>query len=145
MIPFNKSFVTSKEAQYMQEALQSGKLSGNGSFTQRCQAFFEARYGFKKTLLTTSGTDALEMAAMLCCLQPGDEVIVPSYTFVSSALAFVRERAKIVFADSCSQHPNVDVAQLEKLITPRTKALVVVHYAGVACDGPCPSPQSTGD
>lgn len=133
MIPFNKSFVTSKEAQYMQEALQSGKLSGNGSFTQRCQAFFEARYGFKKTLLTTSGTDALEMAAMLCCLQPGDEVIVPSYTFVSSALAFVRERAKIVFADSCSQHPNVDVAQLEKLITPRTKALVVVHYAGVAC------------
>ena len=118
----------------MQEAVASGKLSGNGEFTHRCQTFMETRYGFRKCLLTTSGTDALEMAAMLCDLQPGDEVIVPSYTFVSTALAFIREGANIVFVDSSWQNPNMDATQLEGLITEHTKVIVPVHYAGVACD-----------
>ncbi len=118
----------------MYEAVYAGKLSGNGKFTKRCQAWFEERYGFRKTLLTTSGTDALEMCAMLCDLQPGDEVIIPSYTFVSTALAFLREGAKVVFADSMKRNPNLDAEQLESLITPRTKVIVPVHYAGVACD-----------
>ena len=134
MIPFNKPYLTGKEAHYMYEAVFTGKLSGNGMFTQRCQAYFEQRYGFKKCLLTTSCTDALEMAAILCNIQPGDEVIIPSYTFVSTALAFVREGAKIVFADSRSEHPNIDVDLIESLITPKTKVIVPVHYAGMACD-----------
>lgn len=134
MIPFNKPFLTGKEAHYMYQAVFSGKLSGNGIFTKKCQNFFQERYGFKKCLLTTSGTDALEMAAMLCNLKPGDEVIVPSYTFVSTALAFLREGAKIIFADSQTQNPNLDADQLESLITPKTKVIVPVHYAGVACD-----------
>ena len=118
----------------MYEAVFAGKLSGNGKFTKRCQAWFEERYGFRKTLLTTSGTDALEMCAMLCDLKPGDEVIVPSYTFVSTALAFLREGAKVVFADSMQRNPNLDAETLEALITPKTKVIVPVHYAGVACD-----------
>lgn len=118
----------------MYQAVAEGKLSGNGAFTKRCQQFFEDRYGFKKCLLTTSCTDALEMAAILCDIQPGDEVIVPSYTFVSSALAFVRAGAKIIFADSMAENPNIDAEKIESLITPRTKAIVPVHYAGVACD-----------
>ena len=133
-IPFNKPHLTGQETQYMLEAVQIGKLSGNGEFTKRCQKFFEERYGFKKCLLTTSGTDALEMCAMLCDLQPGDEVIIPSYTFVSTALAFLREGAKVVFADSMKRNPNLDAEQLESLITPRTRVIVPVHYAGVACD-----------
>ena len=134
MIPFNKPHLTGKEAHYMYQAVYNGKLSGNGEFTKKCQAFFETRYGFKKCLLTTSGTDALEMCAMLCNLKPGDEVIVPSYTFVSTALAFLREGAKVVFADSMKRNPNLDADTLESLITPRTKVIVPVHYAGVACD-----------
>ena len=118
----------------MYQAVYKGKLSGNGDFTKACQRYFEERYGFKKCLLTTSCTDALEMAAILCDVQPGDEVIVPSYTFVSSALAFVRMGAKIVFADSCTDQPNIDATLLESLITPLTKVIVPVHYAGVACD-----------
>ena len=118
----------------MYQAVYNGKLSGNGEFTKKCQQFFETRYGFRKTLLTTSGTDALEMCAMLCDLKPGDEVIVPSYTFVSTALAFLREGAKVVFADSMQRNPNIDAETLEALITPRTKVIVPVHYAGVACD-----------
>ena len=133
-IPFNKPHLTSKEAHYMYQAVAEGKLSGNGAFTKRCQQFFEERYGFKKCLLTTSCTDALEMAAILCDIQPGDEVIVPSYTFVSSALAFVRAGAKIIFADSMAENPNIDAETIESLITPRTKVIVPVHYAGVACD-----------
>ena len=133
-IPFNKPHLTGKEAHYMYQAVAEGKLSGNGVFTKKCQQFFEERYGFKKCLLTTSCTDALEMAAILCDIQPGDEVIVPSYTFVSSALAFVRAGAKIVFADSMKENPNVDAEKIESLITSRTKAIVPVHYAGVACD-----------
>lgn len=133
-IPFNKPHLTGKEAHYMYQAVAEGKLSGNGAFTKKCQQFFEERYGFKKCLLTTSCTDALEMAAILCDIQLGDEVIVPSYTFVSSALAFVRAGAKIVFADSMKENPNIDAEKIESLITPRTKAIVPVHYAGVACD-----------
>lgn len=133
-IPFNKPHLTGKEAHYMYQAVYDGKLSGNGEFTKRCQSFMEQKYGFRKCLLTTSCTDALEMAALLCELQPGDEVIVPSYTFVSSALAFVREGAKIVFADSMVRNPNIDAEQIESLITPRTRVIVPVHYAGVACD-----------
>jgi dTDP-4-amino-4,6-dideoxygalactose transaminase len=103
-------------------------------FTQKCQKFFEERYQFNKCLLTTSCTDALEMAAILTNVGVGDEVIVPSYTFVSTALAFVRQGAKIVFVDSMVRHPNMDSAQIEALITPRTKVIVTVHYAGIACD-----------
>lgn len=133
-IPFNKPFLTGKEAHYMYKAVFTGKLSGNGFFTNKSQEFFSNRYGFKKCLLTTSGTDALEMCAMLCDLKPGDEVIVPSYTFVSTALAFLREGAKVVFADSMCTNPNLDAEKLESLITDRTKVIVPVHYAGVACD-----------
>lgn len=133
-IPFNKPFLTGKEAHYMYQAVMSGHLSGNGVYTKKCQKFFEEKYGFKKALLTTSCTDALEMAAILTEAGPGDEVIVPSYTFVSSALAFVRQGCKIVFADSSKENPNIDAYKLESLITPRTKVIVPVHYAGVACD-----------
>ncbi|HMG66191.1 MAG TPA: dTDP-4-amino-4,6-dideoxygalactose transaminase [Chitinophagaceae bacterium] len=134
MIPFNKPFVTGKEYDYIREAVQSGKISGDGIFTQKCQDFFEKRYGFGKCLLTTSCTDALEMAAILIDIQPGDEVIMPTYTFVSTANAFVLRGAKIIFADSYGTHPNMDADAIEPLVTPRTKAIVVVHYAGVACD-----------
>lgn len=134
MIPFNKPYLTGKETDYIHQAVAAGKISGNGLFTKQCQTFFEKRYGFKKSLLTTSCTDALEMAAILADIQPGDEVIVPSYTFVSTALAFVRQGARIVFADSSAHHPNIDAEQIEPLITPRTKAIVPVHYAGMACD-----------
>lgn len=133
-IPFNKPFLTGRETDYIRQAVESGKISGNGAFTQKCQRFLEQRYGFRKVLLTTSCTDALEMAAILSGVGPGDEVIVPAFTFVSSALAFVRQGAKIVFADSRPDNPNLDLRTVEALITPRTKVLVVVHYAGVACD-----------
>ena len=134
MIPFNKPYLTGKEMQYIEDAVKSGKISGNGLFTKKCQEFFEKEFGFKKTLLTTSCTDALEMAAILADIKEGDEVIVPSFTFVSTALAFVRQGADIVFADSYSDNPNIDADQIEALITEKTKAIVVVHYAGVACD-----------
>ena len=135
MIDFNRPHLTGNELKYIQQAVVDNlKISGNGEFTKKCQHFFVERYGFKRCLLTTSCTDALEMAAILCDIQPGDEVIVPSYTFVSSALAFVRAGAKIVFADSMERNPNIDAEKIEELITPKTKAIVPVHYAGVACD-----------
>ena len=133
-IPFNKPHLTGKESAYINLAVINGKLSGNGEYTKKSQRFFEERYSFKKCLLTTSGTDALEMCAMLCDLKPGDEVIIPSYTFVSTALAFLREGAKVVFADSMKRNPNLDAEAIEALITPKTKVIVPVHYAGVACD-----------
>ncbi len=133
-IPFNKPYLTGKETHYIYDAVSTGKISGNGIYTQKCQAFFEKEYGFKKVLLTTSCTDALEMCAMLANIGPGDEVIVPSFTFVSTAIAFVRQGAKIVFADSYSDNPNIDADKIESLITDKTKAIVPVHYAGVACD-----------
>lgn len=134
MVPFNKPYLTGKEMHYMYQAVNSGKISGNGDFTRKCQAYFEQHYGFKKALLTTSCTDALEMCALLADIRPGDEVIVPSFTFVSSALAFVRQGAKIVFVDSHASHPGMDEDKIEASITARTKAIVPVHYAGVACN-----------
>lgn len=134
MIPFNKVFITGKESTYINEVLKIGKVSGNGYYTKLCQDFFEKKYGFKKAILTTSCTDALEMCAILADLKAGDEVIVPSYTFVSTAIAFVRQGVKIVFADSYSDNPNIDADKIESLITSKTKAIVPVHYAGVACD-----------
>jgi dTDP-4-amino-4,6-dideoxygalactose transaminase len=134
MIPFNKPYLTGKETEYITDAVVSGKISGNGKYTQLCQNFFETKFGFKKILLTTSCTDALEMAAILINLKEGDEVIMPSYTFVSTSNAFVLRGAKIVFADSLPNHPNIDTSKIEALITPKTKAIVPVHYAGVACN-----------
>ena len=134
MIPFNKPFIIGNELKYIEDAVKSGKISGDGIFTKKCQDFFQAKYSFPKVLLTTSCTDALEMAAILCDIKEGDEVIVPSYTFVSSANAFALRGAKIIFADSYSDNPNVDPESIEKLITPKTKAIVPVHYAGIACD-----------
>ncbi|WP_421799210.1 dTDP-4-amino-4,6-dideoxygalactose transaminase [Haliscomenobacter sp.] len=133
-IPFNKPFLTGTEEHYIGQALKSGKLCGNGAYTQKCQHFFESHYHFHKCLLTTSCTDALEIAAILLDIEPGDEVIMPSYTFVSTANPFLLRGAKIVFADSRADHPGIDESSIEALITPKTKAIVVVHYAGVACD-----------
>jgi dTDP-4-amino-4,6-dideoxygalactose transaminase len=133
-IPFNKPYLSGKETQYIEDAVKTGKISGNGIYTKKCQTFFEENYGFKKCLLTTSCTDALEMAAILIDIQPGDEVIMPSYTFVSTSNAFVLRGAKIVFADSRKDHPNIDENLIEALVTSKTKAIVPVHYAGVACN-----------
>lgn len=134
MISFNKPFLTGKETHYIYDAVSSGKLSGNGKYTKKCQDFFEKKYGFKKTLLTTSCTDALEMCAILADIKDGDEVIVPSFTFVSTAIAFIRQGAKIIFADSYDNNPNIDADKIEALITEKTKVIIPVHYAGVACD-----------
>lgn len=134
MIPFNKPFLTGKETEYIHAAVLSGKISGDGDFTKKCHQFFQERYNFKKCLLTTSCTDALEMAAILINIKSGDEVIMPSYTFVSTANAFVLRGATIVFADSTSVNPNINADSIEALITSKTKAIVPVHYAGVACD-----------
>lgn len=134
MIPFNKPYLTGKEVDYIKDAVALGQISGNGPYTKKCQYFFEEKFNVKKALLTTSCTDALEMCAILLDISKDDEIIVPSYTFVSSALAFVRQGAKIVFADSETNHPNIDTKKLEALITPKTKAIVVVHYAGMSCD-----------
>lgn len=134
MIPFNKPYCSGRELEYIKEVCGSMTMSGNGDFTKRCHAFFEERYGFRKCLLCTSGTDALEMCAMLCELKPDDEVIVPSYTFVSSAIAFLREGAKVVFADSGTMKPNITAETIRPHINERTRVIVVVHYAGIACD-----------
>jgi dTDP-4-amino-4,6-dideoxygalactose transaminase len=135
MIPFNKPYITNKELQYIKEAVEvHGHISGNGVFTKKCQLFFEQRWGFPKCLMTTSCTDALEMCALLLNIEPGDEIIMPSFTFVSTALAFVRQGAVIRFVDSQTDNPNMDETQIEALINPKTKAIVVVHYAGVACN-----------
>lgn len=133
-VPFNKVHSTGLELRYITEAIASGKLSGDGSFTGKCQALLVRKYQFQKVLLTTSCTDALELAALLLEIAPGDEVIVPSYTFVSSANAFALRGAKLIFADSGLENPNVDPNEIAQLITPRTRAIVVVHYAGIACD-----------
>jgi dTDP-4-amino-4,6-dideoxygalactose transaminase len=134
MIPFNKPYFTGNETIYIKDAVDRKRISGNGYYTQKCHHFFEEKYHFLKCLLTTSCTDALEMAAILIDIQPGDEVIVPSYTFVSTANAFVLRGAKIVFADSRSDHPGIDEDKIEALITSKTKVIVPVHYAVVACD-----------
>lgn len=133
-IPFNIPYSTGQELTYIGQAIQAHKTAGDGPFTKLCQAWMEQRYGFKKCLLTTSCTDALELAALLLNIQPGDEVIVPSYTFVSTVNAFALRGAHLVFADSTALNPNIDPEAIKALITPRTKAIVVVHYAGMACD-----------
>lgn len=133
-IGFNEPYFTGKESEYILESFKNRKISGDGLFTKKCQDFFEKRFGFKKVLLTTSCTDALEMAAILIDTKEGDEIISPAYTFVSSANAFVLRGAKIIFCDSEKQTPNIDIKKIEQLITPKTKAVVVVHYAGIAVD-----------
>ena len=133
-IPFNKPYFSGNETRYIEQAVRSGKISGDGMFTRRVHDFFEQQLGFAKALLTTSCTDALEMAALLLDIRSGDEVIVPAFTFVSTANAFVLRGATIVFADSTALNPNLDAAALESLVTPRTRVIVPVHYAGIACD-----------
>ena len=133
-IPFNKPYLTGKEVHYIYQAVLGGKISGDGVFTKKCHAYFEKRYGFRKCLLTSSCTDALEMAAILLNIKEGDEVIMPSFTFVSTATAFVLRGANIIFCDSRKDHPGIDEDKIEQLITERTKAIIPVHYAGVACD-----------
>ncbi len=134
MIPFNRPFLTGNELANLGTVLENRKLSGDGEFTKKCQALFAEKFGFRHNLLTTSCTDALEMCAILLNLEPGDEVILPSFTFVSTANAFALRGARLVFADSQADNPNIDPDQIERLITPCTKAIVLVHYAGVACD-----------
>jgi dTDP-4-amino-4,6-dideoxygalactose transaminase len=134
MIPFNKPYFSGNETRYIEDAVRSGKISGNGFFTQKCHEFFLKRFGFQKVLLTTSCTHALEMAALLLDIQPGDEVIIPSYTFVSTANAFILRGAKVIFADSSIDNPNLDTEKIESLITSKTKAIVPIHYSGIACD-----------
>jgi dTDP-4-amino-4,6-dideoxygalactose transaminase len=134
MIFQNKPYITGKEFQYIENAIANRHLSGNGPYTNLCQQFFKEKYGFKKCLLTTSCTDALEMCAILLDIKPGDEVIMPSFTFVSTANAFILRGAKIILADSNSFNPNIEENNIEKLITKNTKAIVVVHYAGIACN-----------
>lgn len=134
MIPFNKPYLHGRELVYIAQAVASGKISGDGIFTKKCHSFFESEYGFAKALMTTSCTDALEMCALLLDIQEGDEVILPAFTFVSTANAFALRGAKLVFADSSVDNPNIDPSEISRLITSRTKAVVIVHYAGVACD-----------
>ena len=133
-IPFNRPFFSGKEFEFIQEAIASWHVSGDGAFTKKCHAFLEKELGTRKALLTTSCTHALEMAALLLETKPGDEIIVPSFTFVSSINAFVLRGARPVFIDIRPDTLNLDETQLERLITPRTRAILVVHYAGVACE-----------
>lgn len=133
MIPFNKPLVTGNEQTHLNRVIESGKFSGNGEFTQRCSEILEKKTGCAKAIMTPSCTAALEMAALLFRLEPGDEVIIPSYTFVSTAAAFALRGVEIVWCDIHNDTKNIDEARIESLITPRTKAVVVVHYAGSAC------------
>ncbi|MBX7240261.1 MAG: dTDP-4-amino-4,6-dideoxygalactose transaminase [Bacteroidia bacterium] len=134
MIPFNKPYLSGNELEYIKESVMSGKISGDGVFTKKCHRFFEEKYSFPKVLLTTSCTDALELSALLLEIKPGDEVIMPSYTFVSTANAFALRGATIRFIDSNPDNPNMDVSQIEPLINENTKVIVVMHYAGIACE-----------
>lgn len=134
MIPFNRAYLPEQALAYVAEAFRLGKVSGDGIFSRRCEAFVQERYGCRRALLTTSCTDALELAALLCRVQPGDEVILPSFTFVSTANAFALRGAKLVFVDCLPNHPNMDPARVAEAVTGRTRAIVPVHYAGVAVD-----------
>src|SRR5690348_2051923 len=133
-VPFNRPYVAGKEFEYISQAIARGHLSGNGEFTRRCQRWIEERIGTAKALLTHSCTGALEMAAILADIRPGDEVIMPSFTFVSTANAFVLRGGVPVFVDIRPDTLNLDEKAIEAAITPRTKAIAVVHYAGVACE-----------
>ena len=134
MIPFNIPPYTGNELDCVREAIQEHKICGDGRFTKQCNHWLEQRFGSQKVLLTTSGTTALEMAALLCGVQPGDEVILPSYTFSSTATAFVQAGAQLVFVDIRPDTMNIDEEKIEAAITPRTKVIVAMHYAGVACE-----------
>ena len=134
MIPFNKPFIAGKELHYIAQAVTFGNIAGDGFFTKKCATLFQEQFGIAKVLMTPSCTAALEMAAILCDLRPGDEVIVPSYTFVSTVSAFVREGATPVFVDVRPDTLNLDESQIEAAVTERTKAIVPVHYAGVSCE-----------
>ena len=134
MISFNRPYISGNELKYLAEAMESGKLAGDGGFTRRCQGLLEQQLGGGRAFLTTSCTDALEAAALLCDIQPGDEVIMPSFTFVSTANAFALRGAKVRFVDSLAAQPNMDHDEVEALVTPRTRAIIAVHYAGVACE-----------
>ena len=134
MIPFNIPPASGKEATYIQQAIQNHKICGDGEFTKKCSAWMENKFNAQKVLLTTSGTSALEMAAVLCDIQADDEVIMPSYTFCSTANAFVQRGAKIVFVDIRPDTMNIDETKIEPAITEKTKAIVPVHYAGVSCN-----------
>lgn len=134
MIPFNRPFLSGQELEFIKDAIDKGKISGDGYYTEKCHQFFRERFKFQKTLLTTSCTDALEMCALLLNIGPGDEIIAPAYTFVSTVNAFILRGAKIVFIDSQSDNPNLDANLIEEKITDKTKAIICVHYAGVACD-----------
>ncbi|MCD8145705.1 MAG: dTDP-4-amino-4,6-dideoxygalactose transaminase [Clostridiales bacterium] len=133
-IPFNIPPATGREPEYLAQAIANHKLCGDGPFTLKCHRWLEEKTGAAKVLLTTSGTSALEMAALLCDVQPGDEVIMPAYTFVSTADAFVQRGAKIVFVDIRPDTMNIDEAKIEDAITEKTTVICVVHYAGVACE-----------
>ena len=133
-IPFNKPFIPWFAFRHLIRGALSGTIAGNGKYTRKCHAFFEKRFGFSRVLMTTSCSDALEMTALLCRIVPGDEVIMPSFTFMSTANAFLVRGARVVFADTLPDTPNIDPGEIEKLITPKTKAIVVVHYSGLACD-----------
>lgn len=133
-VEFNRPYITGKEIEYINCAISNARLAGNGHYTRLCQEYLSKRFRLKKCLLTNSCTDALEMAAILLNIKENDEVIMPSYTFVSTANAFVLRGAKIVFADSTSLNPNIDPTEIQALITSRTKAIVIVHYAGISCD-----------
>ena len=134
MIPFNKPYSTDLEIHNIKKAILNGKISGNGDFTKKCQKWFKINYGFSKTLLTTSCTDALEMASILCDIKLGDEFIVPSYTFVSTVNPFLLRGGTPKFVDCLETHPCIDHKQIEKNITKKTKVIVIVHYAGISCD-----------
>jgi dTDP-4-amino-4,6-dideoxygalactose transaminase len=134
MIPFNKPYAGGNEFEYIRQAVANLHLSGDGPFTKKCQSLLESTLGVSKALLTTSCTHALEMAALLLDIKPGDEVIVPSFTFVSTINAFVLRGARPVFIDIRPDSLNLDESHLERLITPRTRAIVAVHYAGVGCE-----------
>ena len=134
MIRFNEPTVLGTEIGYIEDAINSKKLCGDGGYTIKCSQWMEENFGCKKVLLTPSCTDALDLAAMLVDIQPGDEVIMPSFTFTSSANAFVLRGAKIVFVDIRPDTMNIDEQKIEAAITDKTKAIVAVHYAGVACE-----------
>ena len=133
-IPFNKPSLTGNELKYIQDAVSFGHISGDGIFTKKCSSFLENELNVKKVLLSTSCTHALEMCAILLNIKKGDEIIVPSYTFVTTALSFYMHGAKIIFADINSKTQNIDPYEIEKLITKKTKAIVVMHYGGVSCE-----------
>ena len=134
MIHFNVPPATGDELVYLEQAIQSGKICGDGDFTRKCNSWMERRFHAQKVLLTTSGTTALDMAMILCGLQPGDEVILPSFTFSSTATAAVLVGAKLVFVDVRPDTMNIDETRIEQAITDRTRVIVAMHYAGVACE-----------